>query len=124
MQIDVFAQWDRMSFEDASAQLTGKFTHTSGAGYLQEPYHGEPYATKTLVPEAFRYGRARIAAADLQKRLPDALHIVETRERLTAVTSADEAAIEKMQKEYRDFVALCAEKEDETGIPCLIVTSS
>ncbi len=49
---------------------------------------------------------------------------VDTRERLTAFTSADEAAIEKMQKEYRDFVALCAEKEDETGIPCLIVTSS
>jgi len=114
--------------QEAAAQLGGKFNAGYGieagdVGYLREPHHGEPYATRTLVPEAFRYGRARITAADLQKRLPDALHIVETRERLTAFNSADEAVIERMQKHYRDFVALCARKEIETGIPCMIVAS-
>ena len=113
--------------QEAAAQLSGKFSTAYGdygsVGYLREPHHGEPYATRTLVPEAFRYGRARIAAADLQKRLPDALHIVETRERLTAFNSADEAAIERMQKHYRDFVALCARKEIQSGIPCMIVAS-
>ena len=129
MDIEISAQWDRMSMQEAAAQLGGKYNTDYGVasgevGYLREPHHGEPYATRTLVPEAFRYGRARIAAADLQKRLPDALHIVETRERLTAFNVADETAIERMQKHYRDFVALCARKEVETGIPCLIVASS
>jgi hypothetical protein len=68
-------------------------------------------------------GRARITAADLQKRLPDALHIVETRERLCAFSMADESNIERMQNHYRDFVALCARKEQECGIPCMIVAS-
>jgi hypothetical protein len=127
MDIDICAQWDRMSMEEAAAQLSGKFNVGYGdygkAGYLREPHHGEPYATKALVPEAFRYGRARIPASDLQKRLPDALHIVEARERAFAFSKADETAIERMQKHYRDFVALCTRKEEETGIPCLIVAS-
>ena len=124
MDIEVCAQWDRMSMEEAAAQLSGKFSNDYGdVGYLREPYHGTPYATEALVPEALRYGRARIAASDLRKRLPDALHIVETRERSCAFTTADEAAIERMQKHYRDFVALCARKEEQTGIPCLIIAS-
>lgn len=84
MDIEVCAQWDRMSIQEAAAQLGGKFSADYGfdagnVGYLREPIHGEPYATKALVPEAFRYGRARITAADLRKRLPDALHIVDAR---------------------------------------------
>ncbi len=128
VEIEVCAQWDRMSMAEAAAQIGGKFNAGYGiepgnVGYLHEPYYGEPYATKTLVPEAFRYGRARIAASSLQKRLPEALHIVETRERLDAFSACDESAIERLQKHYRDFVALCARKEDETGIPCLIIAS-
>jgi hypothetical protein len=128
MEIEVCAQWDRMSMQEAAAQLGGKFDagygiEASNVGYLREPHYGEPYATKALVPEAFRYGRARIAASSLQKRLPEALHIVETRERLSAISMADVSSIERLQKHYRDFVALCTGKEDETGIPCLIIAS-
>lgn len=124
MEIEICAQWDRMSMQEAAAQLSAKYNLAGGAvGYLREPYHGEPYATRTLVPEAINYGRARIAATTLRKRLPDALQVVEAREHAYAVTAADETGIERMQKEYRDFVALCARKEAETGIPCLIIAS-
>jgi hypothetical protein len=34
-------------------------------GYLREAYHGEPYATRVLVPESFETGRAEIPAATL-----------------------------------------------------------
>ena len=90
------------------SQLGGKFNAGYGidagnVGYLREPCHGEPYATKTLVPEAFRYGRARITAADLQKRLPDVLHIVDTRERLIAFTVADEAEGVRVAKQYLSY---------------------
>ncbi|MCU1276240.1 MAG: hypothetical protein JWO48_3671 [Bryobacterales bacterium] len=111
--------------EEAAAQLSGKYRPDYGdVGYLREPRYGEPYVTKVLVPEAIRYGRARIAAADLQRRLPEALRIVEIRERAFALTKADEAAITRMQKQFRDFVSLCARKEEECGIPCMIIASA
>lgn len=59
--------------------------------------------------------------ARCKKWLPEALHIVETRERLDAFSATSEPNIERLRKHYRDFVALCARKEDETGIPCLII---
>lgn len=128
MDIEVCVQWDRMSMREASAQLSAKYNADYGfrsgtTGYLREANLGEPFAIKTLVPEAFRYGRARVPAADLHKRLPDALHIVEARERAYALTAADEKAIVEMQQQFRDFVTLCALKEQETGIPCMIVAS-
>jgi hypothetical protein len=70
-----------------------------------------------------RYGRARIAAADLKRRLPDALYEIETRELGFTYTAQGEQNARRLQKEYREFVALCAHKEEETGIPCLIVTN-
>ena len=67
-------------------------------------------------------GPDRIDAATLQKRLPDTLHVAETRERVVYdVTDAEE--IERVLKSYRDFVALCVRKEDETGQPFLIIAS-
>ncbi len=124
MGIDIYAKWDGMTTqEEDAAQITGFSIEHGHVGYLREAYHGEPYATKALVPEAFRYGRARIAAAELQKRLRDVLHIVETREQSYAFSAADEAVIERMQRRYLDFVALCARKEQECGIPCMIVAS-
>ena len=90
--------------------------------WCREAYHGEPYATKRLVPEAFMFGRAPITAAVLQKRLPDVLHVAETREReVYGVTDAED--IDRVLKSYRDFVALCAQKEFETGHSCLIIAS-
>lgn len=122
MSIEVYARWDGMSMQEAAAQLSSKCNVSYGidagcTGYLREPYYGEPYPTRALAPEAFRYGRARIAAADLQKRLPDALYMVETRE----LCFGSEAAVARIQEQYRDFVALCARKEQECGIPCMII---
>jgi hypothetical protein len=122
MGIEIYAHWDRMSMAEKAAQITGFSVEHGHVGYLREAYHGEPYATKVLVPEAFTYGRTRIDAATLQKRLPVALHAAEKREReLYGATDAKE--IERVLKSYRDFVALCARKEQETGIPCLIIAS-
>jgi hypothetical protein len=122
MGIDIYAQWDGMTAQEEAAQVTGFSIEHGHVGYLREAYHGEPYATKVLVPEAFESGRAPIDASTLQERLPEALHIAETREReVYGVTDAED--IERVQKSYRDFVALCVRKEDETGQPCLIIAS-
>jgi hypothetical protein len=124
MSVEIYARWDRMSMQDAAAQLSGKYKvgyglESGNVGYLREPYYGAPYPTQALAPEAFHYGRARIAASKLEKRLPDALYLVETRE----LCFGSEAAVKRIQKQYRDFVDLCARKEEETGIPCMIVAS-
>jgi hypothetical protein len=122
MGIDIYAEWDGMSGAERDAQVTGFSIEDGDVGYLREAYHGEPYATPVLVPEAFEMGRAVIAAATLAERLPEVLQIAETREReIYGVTDADE--IELVLKSYRDFVALCAKKERETGYPCLIIAS-
>jgi hypothetical protein len=42
---------------------------------------------------------------------------------LFSCNAADELHIGRLQKRYRDFVALCARKEQECGIPCMIVAS-
>ena len=116
-----------MSMEEAAAQLAGKFnvdhSDCGKVGYLREPYFGAPYPTQALVPEAFRDGQARIAASDLQKRLPDALSLVETREQCFGFSRENQATAKRMQNQFRDFVALCVRKENETGLPCLIVAS-
>jgi hypothetical protein len=50
------------------------------------------------------------------------LNVAETRERVVYdVTDAEE--IKRVLKSYRDFVALCVRKEDETGQPFLIIAS-
>jgi len=127
MAIEICAQWDRMSMPEAAAQLSGKFNVEYGdhgaVGYLREPYYGGPYPTQTLAPEAFQYGRARVRARDLQKRLPDALYLVETREQCFGFSPETQKAIRRMQEQFREFVALCARKEEECGIPCMIVAS-
>ena len=121
MGIDIYAKWDRMSMQDEAAQLKVWASAEAGQlGYLREAYHGEPYATEVLVEEAFISGRAHISASLLQARLPEVLELTERREReIYGVTDADE--IERVQKSYRDFVELCARKEEETGKPCLII---
>ena len=83
MGIDIYAQWRGMTKANKQAQITG-FSVTSGhVGYLREAYHGEPYATKALVPEAFSSdnGKAEIAAALLRERLPAVLRLVAERHR-------------------------------------------
>jgi len=63
MGIDIYAEWRNMTPEESNAQITG-FDATAGrVGYLREAYHGEPYATQVLVPEAFETGEALIPAS-------------------------------------------------------------
>jgi hypothetical protein len=78
MGIDVYLTWDGQSEEEKEAQHAGFFV-PSGAGVLRESYHGGPYATRVLVPEAWandtRDGhdyavRIPIEASILRERLP------------------------------------------------------
>ncbi len=123
MGIDVYAKWDGMTEADENAQATAFLSCEHGhVGYLREVYHGEPYATKVLVPEAFEEHRVPIYAETLQDRLPAALVVAEQREReIYGVT--EQAEIDRVLKSYSDFVELCARKEEETGEPCLIIAS-
>lgn len=122
MGIDIYAEWDGMTEADKAAQVTGFSVEHGHAGYLREAYHGEPYATKVLVPEAFEESRVHIYADTLRDRLPATLIIAEQREReIYDVT--DQAEIDRVLKSYSDFVELCARKEAETGEPCLIIAS-
>jgi hypothetical protein len=59
---------------------------------------------------------AAIPAATLRERLPETLEAAERRER-DLYGDTDEVAIGRVLKGYRDFVELCAQKEDETGVP-------
>ena len=122
MGIDIYAHWNGITEAEEAAQVTGFSVEHRHVGYLREAYHGEPYATKVLVPEAFEELRVPIYAATLRDRLPATLVVAEQREReIYGVT--DPAEIEIVLKSYRDFVDLCARKEAETGEPCLIIAS-
>jgi hypothetical protein len=124
MGIDIYAEWDGMTEAKKEVQVnTGCSVVHGHVGYLREPSHHDMCcAAKTLVPEAFQHRHARIAAAALKERLPKALKIARTRERRIYVATNAEA-IERVLKSYRDFVALCARKEAETGEPCVIWAS-
>jgi hypothetical protein len=122
MGIDIYVQWDGMTKEEHQAQITGFSVVHGHVGYLREAYHGEPYATHVLVPEAFETGAAQIPADILRRRLPAALAAAERRER-EVYELTDRGEIEPALKSFRDFVDLCARKEQETGHPCLIIAS-
>jgi hypothetical protein len=122
MGIDIYAKWDGMTEAEENAQVTGFSVEHGHVGYLREAYHGEPYATKVLVPEAFEELRVQIYAETLRDRLPATLVVAEQRER-DIYGETDAEAINRVLKSYRDFVELCASKEDETGEPCLIIAS-
>jgi hypothetical protein len=122
MGIDIYAHWRDQSAEDKAKQSEAWLTiGAGGAGYLREAYHGEPYATKYLCAEAFETGNAHISAAVMRERLPHTLALVEERER--KIYQAPEDVIEEAKQNFRDFVALCEEKEKETGEPVLVIAS-
>lgn len=124
MGIDIYAEWNGQTKKEKDAQVTGFSTVHGHVGYLREAYHGEPYATRFLVREAFESsnGKAAIAAAVLRERLPETLAIVEERERSVYGTT-DEAEIKGVQESFAEFVKLCERKERETGEPMTIVAS-
>lgn len=125
MGIDIYARWRGMSDEALKAQLAAGFSTTSGAvGYLREAYHGEPYATHHLVPEAFasEVHAASIPSALLTERLPETLRLAEARER-GIYRETDAAHIQNVLQSFRDFVSLCAAMEEKHGEPVRIIAS-
>jgi hypothetical protein len=67
MGIDIYIRWKGQTDEEIEAQFEGLSGYSivhGHVGYLREAYHGEPYATKYLVREAFKgLNRCRIPAA-------------------------------------------------------------
>lgn len=75
MGIDIYMQWPDQTEAEKEAQITGCSVEAGNVGYLREAYHGGPYVTLFLVPEAFnaKNRRARIGASKLRARLPEAV---------------------------------------------------
>lgn len=71
MGIDIYVEWNGQTDADKETQRTGWSTRAGHVGYLREAYHGGPYATRVLLPEAFAAGGdpVRITAATLRERL-------------------------------------------------------
>ena len=124
MGIDIYAKWRGQTKEEADAQYNGFSTVHGHVGYLREAYHGEPYATRRLCPEAFESaeGEARISAKLLRERLPEVLALADERAR-TVYGETDETAIRQVLQSFRSFVELCEEKERELGEAVTIVAS-
>lgn len=113
MGIDIYSRWKNMTDAEKEGQYTG-FSVTSGdVGYLREAYHGEPYATKYFVSEAFSApdGEVKIPAHILRSRLPETLRIAA--ERNNKLYEGDN--MRDVLKAFIDFVELCEAKEEETG---------
>jgi hypothetical protein len=111
-----------MTQEEQNAQITGFDAAAGHVGYLREAYHGEPYATRVLVPEAFEEREAAIPVVRLRERLPAALRAAEQREK-TVYGETDPLKIKRVLDSFRNFVELCERKEAETGEPCRITAS-
>lgn len=69
---------ERMAAAEQDAQRTGMSVVHGHVGYLREAYHGGPYVTRFLMPEAFEAPfeeGAPLPAATLRQRLPAAVLI-------------------------------------------------
>ena len=123
MGIDIYMRWPGQTPAEKEAQYTG-FDITQGhTGYLREAYHGTPYATRVLVPEAFETGEATIPAATLRERLPATIetHLRRCRE----VYDDDSVTAESPSaRSFAAFVELAERKELELGHPVTIECSA
>ena len=124
MGIDIYARWPAQTEAEKEAQCTGFSIEHGHVGYLGEAYHGEPYATRVLVPEAFDHEThsegAPIPAKTLRERLPETLAAA-TRQQVVYKEGPDNDTTHIVLKSFSDFVELCERKERETGQPCSIV---
>jgi hypothetical protein len=120
MGIDIYLTWDGITPEEEKKQITGFSIQHGHVGYLREAYHGGPYATKVLVPEAFE-DDAEISADVLESRLPAALQAYTDRcwKIYKEVVDENDPGV----KSFRDFVALARTKETQTGKPCRVHAS-
>ena len=77
MGIDIYMTWDKQTEDEKQAQYQGFSIEHGHVGYLREAYHGNPYATRHLVQEAFESedGEAFIDAKTLRERLPETLKL-------------------------------------------------
>ena len=122
MGIDVYLGWNGQSKDEEQAQCTGFRIDAGNVGYLREAYHGGPYATRVLAPEAFEdgvRGGVPIAASVLRSRL--AATIETARDRSLRVYKEPLEA--EAEKAFVDFVELAERKERETGVPCRVTAS-
>ena len=130
MGIDIYAHWRGQSEDEKKAQVTGFSVAHGHVGYLREAYHGEPYATRALVPEAFNETLIEaypegvpIEAAKMRERLPKVLEVALIREQDIYGHDQHDPETQSVLKSFDDFVSLCEAKEDVTGEPCRIVAS-
>lgn len=123
MGIDIYARWPEQDDASRQAQVEAWASIDGGhVGYIREAYHGEPYPSHHLMPEAFENNEgAAILAAVLRERLPETLRLAAERERKLYRTA--DADIEEATKQYREFVTLCERIETETGTPPTIIAS-
>ena len=118
MGIDIYTKWDNMTESEKKGQMTGFSIVSGNVGYLREAYHGAPYATKLLLPEAFKaQGKyISISAAKLKARLPEALDAALIRER--SIYKNKKATLKsKMVQTYVDFVKLIERLEKANKHP-------
>ena len=123
MGIDIYLKWEGMLPEEKRGQITGFDTTKGDVRYLREAYHGEPYATKYFVKEAFtsKTSQAKIKAATLKKRLPKAIKMAIEREKVVyggVITKKDPVV-----QSYVNFAKLAEMKEKKSGEPCTVVAS-
>lgn len=141
MGIDIYQTWPNMTDEEEKARFTGFNIDKGEIGYLREAYHGSPYATKILVPEAFDHKEpngfehdcmaagcketdcqgVQISAATLRARLPAALDAAIERER--TVYHNDVTATDEGPRAFTGFVELAERKEAELGVPVRVYAS-
>ncbi len=124
MGIAIYARWKGQTDAEEAAQYAGFSVLHGHVGYLREAYHGEPYATRYLVHEAFEQpdGKAQIPAAVLRERLAHTLALVAVREQVV-YDEHDPEAILEVQQSFERFVELCEQKERATGEPVIIIAS-
>lgn len=77
---------------------------------------------RPLIFEGPLFSASNETVETLRSRLPATLVVAEERERqIYGVSNHIETG--RILQSYRDFVALCARNEAETGEPCLIIAS-
>ena len=122
----MYAHWRGQTDKEKQAQITGFSIRHGHVGYLREAYHGGPYATRVLAPEAFCDGAKEgvpIRAAVLRERLPLVLATAREREEKIYRQPADSAETRMVCRSFTQFVELCKRMETQLGEPCVIRAS-
>ncbi len=109
-----------MSKEEKIAQKDG-FSSICGLVSCIKESHIEPCATKELVSEAFKKGKAEISADIIKQRLPGVLKTIEKREKQIYFSSS--STIKRVKNTFKSFVKLIEQKEKETKSKVTIFVS-